>query len=175
MPNDNNFFKENCLVLIDENGKIFAVPRIQGEKNHSEAFSRLEKLIPDILVGFPDEKRNQSGGYEFSSFVAANGKVVFWPSDINNPENMIVTLPQVPENIQGRQVENIFPALEEFSVYACTAHFRKPRSPKIVTTPLCSSGDFEETYNKVKNYLSLSAMLNEPEHIENVNLVGKAK
>lgn len=140
-----------------------------------EAFSRLEKLIPDILVGFPDEKRNQSGGYEFSSFVAANGKVVFWPSDINNPENMIVTLPQVPENIQGRQVENIFPALEEFSVYACTAHFRKPRSPKIVTTPLCSSGDFEETYNKVKNYLSLSAMLNEPEHIENVNLVGKAK
>lgn len=30
MPNDNNFFKENCLVLIDEAGKIFAVPRIQG-------------------------------------------------------------------------------------------------------------------------------------------------
>ena len=35
MPNANNFFKDNCLVLIDETGKIFAVPRIQGEKNHS--------------------------------------------------------------------------------------------------------------------------------------------
>ena len=175
MSKDNNLFIENCLIIINEDGTVTKVPRVLQERNHKNAFFRLNKENPSALTYFPWEELYHCDGYEFANYVAAIGKVIFWPSDINNPENMIVTLPQVPENIQGRQVENIFPALEEFSVYACTTHFRKPRSPKIVTTPLCSSGDFEETYNKVKNYLSISAMLNEPEHIENVNLVGKAK
>ena len=166
------------ISVINPDGEEVNLPASKKDDKHIMSFLRLmyESWFDNTaLMRYINDNDYKITGYEFSSFVAANGKVVFLPSDINNPENMIVTLPQVPENIQGRQVENIFPALEEFSVYACTAHFRKPRSPKIVTTPLCSSGDFEETYNKVKNYLSLSAMLNEPEHIENVNLVGKEK
>lgn len=170
MQIDNNTFQENCLVVIDEEGRIIAVPRIPGEKNHGEAFSRLEKLVPDILAGFPDEKRNQSGGYEFSSFAAANGMAVFWPSDINNPEIMIVTLPQVPENKQSKQVEYVFPALAEFSVYVCTAHFKSSRSPRIITTSLSSSGDFIKAFEKLRDYLAISTMLNEPEHIKSEGL-----
>lgn len=164
MQSDNNIFRENCLVVIEDNGEIISLPRIQGEKNHGCAFTRLEKLIPDILSGYNGE-RDTSSGFELANFVAANGRVIFWPTNINDPEYMIVTLPQIPSVLQSNHVEKIFPMLNDFSVYVNTAHYKSPRSPRIISTPLCSSGDYSDAEKKVMNYLCLSSMLNEPQHI----------
>ncbi len=153
---------------MEKDGNVVFLPRIEGEKNHGCAFTRLEEVIPNILFGYAGD-RNFSSGFELANFVAANGRVVFWPSNINNPEFMIVTLPQTSTDEQVNEVTKIFPQLKGYYVCANTAHFKNARSSKVVSITLSSSGDFDKAERAVLNYFSLSSMINEGDKVINNN------
>ena len=53
MSKDNNLFIENCLIIINEDGTVTKVPRVLQERNHRNAFFRLNKENPSALTYFP--------------------------------------------------------------------------------------------------------------------------
>lgn len=158
--NKHDFFEENSILVIDSDGKAIALPRVEAESNHSQAFLRLEKEFPGILDDYPEDIKS-SGGFELASFIGAHGFAVIWPSDINNPNIMIVTLPYMTLPAQGRTVCGYLPFLEGRDVYASVVRFKKYRSSKVVKESLAGSGDYFEAVDKITDYVRKAEMLHE--------------
>ncbi len=155
----------SIITIISSDGEITEIPKVQGEKDHSEAFARACVLIPGLLDDFQDDPK-KSGGFEHARFVAATGNVVIWPTNINNDQMMIISLPKDPTAEQMATTIKLLPTLREKEVYANVCRFKKPRSPIIVSETLSSTGDFLEAYGKIVSYFNkindMNSMLTQP-------------
>lgn len=156
---------DSIITIISPDGEKTEVPKVQGEKDHSEAFARARVLIPGLLDDFQCDPK-KSGGFEYACFVAATGNVVIWPTNINNDQMMIVSLPKVPTTEQMATTIEELPTLKEKKVYANVCRFKKPRSPIIVSETLSGTGDFLDAYGKIVSYFNkitdMNSMLTQP-------------
>ena len=143
----------SIITIISSDGEITETPKLEGEKDHSEAFARACVLIPGLLDDFQDDPK-KSGGFEYARFVAATGNVVIWPTNINNDQMMIISLPKDPTPEQMTTTIKILPTLKEKEVYANVCRLKKPRSSVIISETLSSSGDFLEAYGKIVSYFN---------------------
>lgn len=153
MQKDNKLFIENCLIVINEDGTITKVPRVMQERNHRDAFFRLNRENPSTLTYFPWEELYHCDGYEFANYVAAIGKVIFWPTSIDSPEYMMVTLPEMPTNKQVQSIYNIFPLLKKSIVDSYVTHFTSPYTLEFVVKELSSSGNYDDALRGIVNYV----------------------
>lgn len=158
MSKDNNLFIENCLIIINEDGTVTKVPRILQERNHRNAFFRLNKENPSALTYFPWEELYHCDGYEFANYVAAIGKVIFWPTSIDSPEYMMVTLPEIPTNKQEQSIYHIFPLLKKSVVDSYVTHFDSPYTLDFIVKELSSSGNYEDALRGIVNYVKEAAL-----------------
>ena len=154
-------FKKNTIILIPPNGEIIPVPREKDETNHSQVFLRACKIIPGLLDNFIADPE-KSGGYEFSCFLAANNYVIFWPSNINSEDIMIISMPKTPTKDQILNIRKIFPYLKNSEeVYVSICEFKKKNSYKIRRESLSSTGEYEDAFRVLSNYLEKVEMLND--------------
>lgn len=154
----NDVLKKYCLIMIDQEGEVYYLPRVVGEKNHTQAFLRLQEYVPGLLDGYV-ENINKSGGFELASYVAANGNIIIWPCDINLLSNTIIfTLPKPMENLSGESLQKLIPCLElsNYEVFVSSARFKNKRSPKVITDSLSSKGDYQDALNAIDQYIELS-------------------
>ena len=153
MSKDNNLFIENCLIIINEDGTVTKVPRVLQERNHKNAFFRLNKENPSALTYFPWEELYHCDGYEFANYVAAIGKVIFWPTSIDSSEYMMVTLPKIPTNNQEQSIYHIFPLLKKSIVDSYVTYFDSPYTLDFIVKELSSSGNYEDALKGIVNYV----------------------
>lgn len=111
-----------------------------------------------------------SGGFELASFVGASGNAIIWPSDINRPDILIVTLPKILLSEQGENLREYLPLLKGYEVYSSIARFKNNRFSKVIKESLSESGNTEETIAKIENYIDKSQMLNEMAEETNVDI-----
>lgn len=161
MPKDNNLFIENCLIIINEDGTVTKVPRVLQERNHRNAFFRLNKENPSALTYFPWEELYHCDGYEFANYVASIGKVIFWPTSIDSPEYMMVTLPEIPTIKQEQSIYHIFPLLKKSIVDSYVTRFASPYTLDFLVKELSSSGNYEDALKGIVNYVKEVAVKHE--------------
>ena len=169
MVEKNKFFNENAIVVFTQDGEVVVLPRISGERNHTQAFIRLERLIPDLLAGYQNDFQT-SGGFELASFVGASGSAIIWPSDVNRSDILIVTLPKILLSVQCERLREYLPLLKGYDVYASVARFKNNRSPKIIKESLSDSGKCDDAIAKVESYIDKSQMLNEMSEETNIDI-----
>lgn len=152
---------ENVLIVIKEDGEIIYLPRVEGEKDHHEAYERLSKLIPGLLDGFEMEL-NESPGFELANHVAATGRAVIWPSDITDAETtmFVVTLPKPLSNNTALSVSNLLPVLIGREVYANTAHFSGFKNTGYINEEFPCDGTYIDAECKIMQYIKASMALN---------------
>ena len=80
-------------------------------------------------------------------------KLFFWPVCIDSPEYMMVTLPEIPTNKQLQSISDIFPSLKEFVVDSYVAHFDSPYTLDFIVKELSSSGNYEDAFKSIVNYV----------------------
>lgn len=156
-----SLFKENTLVIIDEEGEIIYLPKMEGEKDHHEAYLRLDKLIPGILEGF-ESVLSTSQGFELANHVAAMGKVVIWPSNITDIETspVIVTLPKPLCDKTGVSLLKILATLTGCELYANTSRFCRNKNANYITEEFSGIGEFADCYSRIAQYVDASKMIN---------------
>lgn len=132
-----NLFEENCIVLIDNQGKVTVLPRKEGERNHCESYLRLKQLVPGILDGFQGELWN---GFDPANYIAANGTVVLWSTDVQIAELIAVTIPETTSNKTNETLTKILPILQDYMVCVNTAHFNDRTSAQIECDVLYDEG-----------------------------------
>lgn len=151
-------FDKNSLYLILENGEVVTLPR-KIEKNHSSAFRGLEKIIPNLFLDFSLENKS---GYEISCYLAANGKVVLWTSDINNPEIQIMTIPKLMSTEQCLSLKRVFTSIDSSKpLYVSSACYKNKGFSKIKVETVANSGDFSNTNVKLRKYIENNLSINE--------------
>lgn len=161
MSKDNNLFIENCLIIINEDGTVTKVPRVLQERNHRNAFFRLNKENSSALTYFPWEELYHCDGYEFANYVASIGKVIFWPTSIDSPEYMMVTLPEIPTIKQEQSIYHIFPLLKKSIVDSYVMRFASPYTLDFLVKELSSSGNYEDALKGIVNYVKEVAVKHE--------------
>lgn len=156
----------SVMTIILSDGEKKEIPKIEGEKDHSETFARADVLIPGLLDGFQEDPR-KSGGFEHARFIAATGNIVIWPTNVNDSQMIIISLPKDPTIPQMVTTIDLLPTLQDKEVYANVCRFKKPRSPVIVSETLSSSGKFLDAYLNICTYfdkvIEMNSMLT---HIE---------
>lgn len=155
-----DYFKKNPITIIDQDGKIITTEKQGLEKNHCQVFARLEEENPGLLENYP-LNIDESGGYDLACFCGATEKIVIWPSDINNDEIIIVTLPEVLSNIQCRNITDFIPLLETHEVYVNVSKFKKRNSPKVISKSISSSGNAEEAIDAINDYIDKCLLIND--------------
>lgn len=123
-----NLFEDNCIVLIDNQGKVCGLPRKEGESNHCESYLRLKQLVPGILDGFQGKLWN---GFDPANYIAANGTVVLWSTDVQIAELIAVTIPKTISYKTNETLTKILPILQNYMVCVNTAHFKDTTSRQI--------------------------------------------
>ena len=153
-----NWFDENSITIIEEDGNIVNVERIAGEKDHNMAYSRAQKKIPKLLDGYNVEL-NKSGGYDISCYIAATNKVVIWPTNINDPSLQIVSMPLILTSCQCKNLKKFLPYLVNYEVYAAISNFKKIGSDKVITKSI-STNDSLMTIEKIYDYIKKFEIIN---------------
>ena len=156
MSIDSNLFKENSLIVLNEDKTITKIPKKLHDKNHREVFFKLKEENPSALIYFPWEEIYHCDGYEFANYVASIGKVVIWPTCIDNPEYIMITLPEKPNNNQKLSIYNIFPLLKEFTISSYVTQFYSPYTLDFITKELTSLSNYEDALKEITNYLEES-------------------
>lgn len=141
------------ITIIDPDGEIYEIPKNPVEGNHKEVFIRANKIIPDLLEGIPDNIKD-SGGYEHSSYAAASGYAVLWPTDINNDKIMVLSIPKIPTKEQMDVIIHTLPKLQNKELHSVVCCFKKRRSTKITYQILSGNGEFFDTSAKIISYFS---------------------
>lgn len=152
-------FYRNIVILFTQDGEILCLPREMSEVNHSQAYQRLEKMVPGLLDGF-EENLKKSGGYELSSYVAANGDAILFPSNINNSDMMVLALPKPMEDKVGEKVLEFLELIPGIQLYVYASRFKNLRSRKVVHEFMSNNGDYNHALNKVREYCETSKELN---------------
>lgn len=158
----NEIFKTTSLILIDEEGNVICLPRKEGEKYHSEAYLRLNELVPGLLDGYPQEL-STSAGYELANHTAAGGRVIIWPSDLINPANAmtIITLPKPILNNQSYSLMDVLPQLKGSDFYAAnTANYNKGNLATPTSESLNTDGTYESLMHAIIQFIQVSQELN---------------
>lgn len=155
-----NYFEKNSLLFIDENGNNIMIPRVQGEKNHEQAYTRVSNIYPNLMKDY-EQDITISGGMILASYLASKKIIVVWPSSLEDSEYIIVTFPQRITNIQGEQIQQF---LKEQKIY---------EKHTVLATISSYSGNIDETFfevlcdsgidakTKINNYIKLQKKLNE--------------
>ena len=157
-----DILEKNCIILITKEGDLVPVPRVEGEKNHSQAYMRLGEQVPELLDEFPYDLK-VSGGYELANYAAASGNVVIWPSNINYSDNIIVTIPKNISDTSCDVLESILPALKEYKPFVTQAYYKKPnsRSKKIICQSICNSdAQRENSIDTIEKYIQMNKEFN---------------
>ena len=156
-----NFFDKNIIAIINSDGEIIGIEKKDGEFNHEEVFKRAENQIPNLLNGFL-KKLSTSSGFEIASFVAAKGNIVFWPSSIINPDDMLISLPQKATTPQIQKAYQLLDLVKDLEIYAAISYFNDEKSD-ITTKTLSISDDSNERYQNLLNYLNKILEINKIE------------
>lgn len=155
-----NMLQKYCLIMFTQDGEVITLPREASEVNHHQAYQRLAQLVPGLFDGF-EENPQKSGGYELSSYIAANGDAVLFPSNINNSELMVLALPKPMENKIGEKVLEFLELVGEIRLYVYSAHFKNLRSKKVIHEFLSNCGDYNYAMTKVREYYEVSKKMND--------------
>ena len=139
-----NFWKENVIAIIDKEGTLLGIPRKENEMYHLDAFLRTEFVDETILKDFNWNQRI-TGGFELSSFIAANGKAVVWPSNINDDLWMVISVPENGTTPQYQKVSELLETLNDRKVVIMSVRYKKENNKKsrIIRKEISSSGDYQ--------------------------------
>ena len=151
--------ENSIIIIIDPDGKIYEIPKNPIEVNHKEVFIRANKIIPELLNEIP-ENISDSGGYEYSSYTAASGYAVLWPTDINCNKIMVLSIPKIPSKEQIDAIIHILPKIQDKELHSVVCYFKKRRSNKITYQILSGNGDFFDTNARIISYFSNIINLN---------------
>lgn len=75
----------------------------EKESNHKSAYTRLKEIKPELFTDC-----DILDGYESASILAANDKVVIWPTNINKADIIIITMPKLMDNNQCKTLKQFF-------------------------------------------------------------------
>ena len=155
-----NFFEKNSLLFIDENGNNIVIPRVQGEKNHEEAYTRVSTIYPNLMKDY-EQDISISGGMILASYLASKKIIVVWPSSLENSDYLIVTFPQRITNIQCEQLQQFLKEQKIYDKHTVLATISSYYGNENETffEILCDNGIDAKT--KINNYIKLQRKLNE--------------
>jgi aromatic ring-opening dioxygenase LigB subunit len=90
--------------------------------------NEFKDILPDAL-----KDKNISGGFEYANIMAANGYTVIWPSNVNQIDYIVVTMPRLIEPVAVTKIITIINSIkDDKSISSLIAYYKKPRSPKII-------------------------------------------
>lgn len=157
---ENTLFEKNILYIILPNGRVVKLPKKGKEINHNKAFKKLNNLYPNLFEDY--NILDGDGGYELSSYLAANGKIVLWPTDINRADMVVTSMPKLMTTEQCLSLKNLIKMINKNTIlYASVLSYKKKNSTKIILESISSSGDYNECLNKIKEFLDKMIYLNE--------------
>ena len=154
-----DYFKKNSLLFIDENGNNIVIPRVEGEKNHEQAYTRVSNIYPQLMKDY-EQDINISGGMILASYLASKNIIVVWPANLENPDFLIVTLPDRITNIQGEQLQHFIKEQKIYDKYNVLATISAYTGN---VDDLCwkvLSDSETDTKEKINNYIKLQKKLN---------------
>ena len=154
----NGHFYENVISIITPTGEVIDMKRNPSESMHGEVFARVDEVDPSLLEEF-EMDRTRSGGFDYAAYLAANGNVVFWPTNINDNDIMIISLPKTPTLDQIKEIKRLIKELKEMEVYVSICSFKNMRSKKVKAETLSGNGEFLSAYEKTIEYLKNIEML----------------
>lgn len=152
---DKDFFEDNVFLLIRNDGEVVILPRVKNEKNHCDAFKRLEKLVPGIFYGFNEEEQPKSG-FEYSAFLGAVGDVIIWPTNINLPETLVVTMPKILSSNQVTKLKEFYFILNNHVVFVNIAGFKNKSLVRVIKDTISNSGEAEEAVKSIEEHIDNS-------------------
>lgn len=112
------------IVLIDNQGKVYGLPRKEGESNHCESYLRLKQLVSGIL-------EKLWNGFDPANYIAANGTVILWSTDVQIAELIAVTISKTISYKTDETLTKILRILQNYMVCVNTAHFKDTTSRQI--------------------------------------------
>lgn len=123
---ETSLFEENIIYIILPDGELIALPKKEKESNHKSAYTRLKEIKPELFTDC-----DILGGYESASILAANDKVVIWPTNINKADIIIITMPKLMDNNQCKTLKQLLPLLNSnILLYSVVARYKKRNSKK---------------------------------------------
>ena len=111
MPDNDSNLDNDILFAIDENGKIFSVPEIEGEEAHFQPFRRLNMKMNNKLG---EIYQNDRGGY-LSKKVAKLGYINIYPLEVFDTvgAGFVVVFPENKTEKQLKALESLYDVLEK--------------------------------------------------------------
>ena len=156
---ENNYWKNNVMVVVDQEGKIVKIPRKENEMNHIEVLKSANLIQKDILEGF-DWNQNMTGGFELTSFIAANGNAIIWPSNINEDFWMIISVPENGTVSQYQTISELLETLSDKKVIIMSVRYKKAnnKKSKIIQEGISISGDYQKAVNEWESFCKRKAL-----------------
>ncbi len=142
------------LFLIDKDGEVYKLEKKDFPnflKDHNEAYSKFEHVTGQLNEKEKEKLNLSRGGYEKANAMAASGYVVVWPADINNPQFVVVTLPEVLSVDQARVLSEYADHLysEDYIYFISKSASKNIRSQKIINTTIAQEIEFDEFKEKI--------------------------
>ena len=111
MPDNDSNFDNDILFAIDENGKIFSVPEIEGEGAHFQPYSRLNKKMNNKI----GEIYSNDTGVYLSKKVAKLGYINIYPLKVFDTvgAGFVVVFPENKTEKQLKALESLYDVLEK--------------------------------------------------------------
>lgn len=117
-----DYFEENIVTIIRQDGDIVNVKRNNNEEYHYQVFKRItDKIIPNLLDDLLLSIESYSG-FDLSYTSAAKGNVVFMQSDFRSTKTIFLSVPNKITKEQQESTENILKKTKSKLLYIVVCH-----------------------------------------------------